>query len=422
MTPLTAIPRDRRFDSTLSLFSEGYTFVSERCARYGSDIFETRVMLRKAFCTMGEDAARMFYYPDRFARSGAIPLTAVKLLQDKGSVQTLQASAHRRRKEMFMALMSPESISALAEQTTGQWRNFIKRWEKMDQVVLHPQVQSIMCRAVCDWAGIPLTETETQKRTAEMGAMIEGAGKIGPGNWKAQLLRRRTERWAREAIAAVRTGKLVVREGCALQLCAWHRDANGRLMDLDVAAVELINILRPTVAVAHFVTFAALALHRYMDVRRKLQKSGDEYLEWFVWEVRRYYPFFPLIGGFAREAFDWRGHQFAAGDLVYLDLYGTNHDPRIWGDPEYFRPERFRDWDGSAFNYIPQGGGDYVENHRCPGEWITLALMKNAVRMLTSAMTYDVPEQNLRIDLSKMPTLPQSGFIIHNVQRSSKFT
>jgi fatty-acid peroxygenase len=100
--------------------------------------------------------------------------------------------------------------------------------------------------------------------------------------------------------------------------------------------------------------------------------------------VRRFYPFFPLISGRIRQEFDWRGHHFANGTWVLLDLYGTNHVARIWEEPEMFRPERFEHWDRSPFNFIPQRGGDYYEGHRCAGEWITIELMKTAVRLLTT--------------------------------------
>jgi fatty-acid peroxygenase len=116
------------------------------------------------------------------------------------------------------------------------------------------------------------------------------------------------------------------------------------------------------------------------------------------------------------QAFEWRGHHFAEDTWVLLDLYGTNHDERIWETPEAFRPERFDHWDGSAFNFIPQGGGDYDTNHRCPGEWITIELMKQAVCILTTAMQYEVPEQDLRINLSRMPAMPKSRLIIRHVR------
>lgn len=42
--------------------------------------------------------------------------------------------------------------------------------------------------------------------------------------------------------------------------------------------------------------------------------------------------------------------------------------------------------------------------------------MKVAVSLLTRSMTYDVPEQDLRINLSRMPARPQSGFAMGNVE------
>jgi fatty-acid peroxygenase len=157
-------------------------------------------------------------------------------------------------------------------------------------------------------------------------------------------------------------------------------------------------------------------LHQYPESPEKLKSGGEEYLELFVQEVRRFYPFFPFTGGRVLEAFDWRGHHFSKGTWMLLDLYGTNHDARIWNDPDKFQPERFRQWNKSAFNFIPQGGGDYYSNHRCPGEWITIEIMKRAVRLLTTAMHYEVPAQDLEINLSRMPAIPKSRFIIYRVR------
>ncbi len=44
--------------------------------------------------------------------------------------------------------------------------------------------------------------------------------------------------------------------------------------------------------------------------------------------------------------------------------------------------------------------------------------MKQAVRLLTESMQYDVPEQDLRINLSRMPAIPESRFVIGNVRRT----
>jgi len=413
---MSQVPRDKSLDSSLALLSEGYNFISKRCRHYQSDIFETRVMLQKVFCTMGEEAARMFYQPGRFTRVRAMPPTALMLLQDVGSVQLLDGDAHHHRKQMFMSLMNPASIAKLSEGVAEEWRAQTKQWQTMDKVVLHEQVEEILCRAVCHWSAVPLTEAEAKQRTREFAAMIDGAGSVGPKNWGAMLLRTRTERWARELIAQVRTHRLDVPEGSALHVIAWHRELNGELLQQSVAAVELLNILRPTVAVARFITFAALALHDHAESQQRLQSDEGDYLGRFVQEVRRFYPFFPVIGGRVCQEFEWRDHHFTKGTWVLLDMYGTDHDARIWENPETFQPERFHHWNGSAFNFIPQGGGDYDIGHRCAGEWITIEVMKTAVRLLTREMCYEVPEQDLRIALSKMPAIPKSHFVIQHVR------
>ena len=51
-------------------------------------------MLTPAVCAQGEDAARMFYQPSRFTRRNALPSSALRLVQDRGSVMTLDGRAH----------------------------------------------------------------------------------------------------------------------------------------------------------------------------------------------------------------------------------------------------------------------------------------------------------------------------------------
>ncbi|CAN5746651.1 hypothetical protein BH23CYA1_BH23CYA1_21830 [soil metagenome] len=63
-------------------------------------------------------------------------------------------------------------------------------------------------------------------------------------------------------------------------------------------------------------------------------------------------------------------------------------------------------------------GGDFYLNHRCPGEWITIALMMKTLEFLTCSITYEVPPQDLSVSLSQMPTVPESRFIISNVVKA----
>lgn len=412
------MPRDQGLDSTLALAREGYEFVLKRSRRHGSDVFRTRLMLQPFICMTGEEAARVFYDTGRFIRKGAAPRRVKATLFGFGGVQGLDDEPHRHRKAMFLSLMTPEGIRRLTELAEEQWHAYAARWETSERVVLHAHAREILCRAVCAWAGVPLEEAEVERRTHDLGELIDSPAAVGPKHWEGRLARKRAERWIGSLVERVRAGSLPAAEGSALHAVATHRDLAGELLDTRVAAVEVLNVLRPTVAVARYVTFTAVALHEHPEYRQRLRAGEDDLLEPFVQEVRRYYPFFPFVGARVRRDFEWRGYHFPEGTKVLLDLYGTNHDSRSWEAPEEFRPERFREWDGSAFNFIPQGGGDHRVNHRCPGEWITIALMKQALRFLTRSVEYEVPRQDLRISLRKVPALPESGFVIREARRA----
>lgn len=413
---MTLVPHDPAFDNTFALLSEGYLFISNRCRRLGTDIFQTRLMLRRATCMMGEAAAELFHAPDRFTRRGATPKTTLALLQGEGSVQTLDGPDHRHRKRMFMSLMTPDRIRELVDAMEREWRRRLPLWSHRPEVTLSDEIEEILCQAVCVWAGIRLDEHELHARTRELTAMISGSGSVGPRNWKGQFLRSRTERWVRDLLGQVRAGQTEAPPGSALRIVASHRDPDGELLDERSAALELINFLRPTVATARYIVFSAHALHTHPEYRDQLRATNGCEEEAFVQEVRRHYPFFPFVGGLVRAPFDWRGHTFQEGDWVLLDLYGTNHDPRLWQDPERFRPERFVAKTPRAAELVPQGGGDHHDGHRCAGEWLTIALMKSALRLLTREMDFVVPAQDLTIDLSRVPARPASRFVISDVR------
>ncbi|MYZ49743.1 cytochrome P450 [Propylenella binzhouense] len=411
---MPAIPRDRGFDATLALLREGYRFLPNRWARFGTDIFETRLLLRRAVCIGGPEAAELFYGGGRFERAGAMPNRVLKLLQDEGSVQLLEGMPHRHRKEMFLAMMEPARRERLAAIFAARWREALAARADRSRIVLFDMVREVLTRTVCEWAGVPLREADVPIVAAELGAMIDNVATFGPGHWRARLLRRRAERRARRIVAAIRgRGAEGGGEGRSpAEIVALHRDLDGRLLDPEVAAVELLNVLRPTVAVGRFVVWSALALHQQPGWTTRLQGGNDADIEAFVQEVRRLAPFFPFVGGRVRKEFHWRGKDFAIGDWVLLDLYGTNRDGRAFADPDAFRPARFLDRPPSPFDLVPQGAGDHLTGHRCPGEWITIDLMKMAVRLLTREMRYEVPPQDISVDLACIPALPRSGFVI----------
>lgn len=406
------VPRTTSFDSTLTLLSEGYPFFQRRCAELDTDVFITRLMGRRAVCVSGHDAARMFWQPDRFTRRGAVPPATLLLLQGGGSAQTLDGDEHRHRKAMMMSLQTPADRARMVSIAQEEWRARVVRWPALRRVSLFDETESVLCAAACRWAGIPPSQVDHARLTQEFSAMIDGAGNVFRRTLQGLLLRSRTEDWARDLIEAVRAGQLAPQPGSPLAVIARHRDRDERPLPADVAANELVNVLRPVVAVARFVAFGALAMHEYPEWRPRIATGDEATLTAFAQEVRRFYPLFTAVGGRVLNAFAWRGLHFAEGTWVLFDMHGTNHDPRLWPEPQRFRPERFQGWQGDGFDLVAQGGGDYLTGHRCPGEAMTVDLVKSALHLLASEVVYTVPRQDLSIDLSRVPAMPAGRFQI----------
>lgn len=72
------------------------------------------------------------------------------------------------------------------------------------------------------------------------------------------------------------------------------------------------------------------------------------------------------------------------GQRVLIDILGTNTAPTEWEAPESFDPERFLDIEDAEklTSFIPQGGGEVLSGHRCPGEKIAVTALAAAVTAL----------------------------------------
>lgn len=413
---MAELPRDRAPDSTALLLLEGYDFLPRRFARYGTDVFETRLLGERVTCLQGPDAARLLADPERFARHDAAPDRVPRTLFGEGGVQGLDGPAHAHRKAMLMALVEPEDRRALLDRTAELWRQHAHRWSAEPGVRLLDAVGELLCRGACDWAGVPLREREVAFRTDQLHRLVEAPAAVGPAHWRGRVARRHADEWAAGLVELTRRGEWRPTPNRALDVVAHHHDLHGAPLGARVAGVELLNLLRPVVAVDRYVVFCALALVEHPGWRERLRDGDDDEVWRFVQEVRRTAPFFPFTGARATVDVDWDGITIPAGRLVLLDLYGTNRHPKVWDEPERFDPDRFVARTVDEWSLVPQGGGDHWAHHRCAGEWLTIELMQQACRVLTRDVDYAVPPQDLRVPLRRIPARPNSGLVISEVR------
>ncbi|MGM1062859.1 cytochrome P450 [Saccharothrix sp. Mg75] len=398
-------------DESALVLTRGYAWLPGARRAAPDGIAEARVLGQHAVGLCGPDAARFFYDEDHVRRETAIPGPVQSTLFGHDAVHTLDGGAHRRRKAFFLSVLPHDHASDLVGSVTSAWEQEAASWAPGRDVVLFDAAARVLTRGVCRWAGVPLADDEVDGVARDLTAMVDGFATPGPRHWRARRARDRREAWAAGLVRDARDGSRPARPGSALDQVARHRDEHGEPLPPRVAAVELLNVVRPAVAVCWFVMFTGHALHRWPEHRERLRAGDPDFTRAFAHEVRRFYPFAPFLGGRAVDDLTWRDHRIPKGSLVLLDVYGQNHDADLWGDPYTFRPQRFLDRSPGPFDLVPQGGGDPATGHRCPGEPASVGLL-GALAGCLARLDHEVPGQDLTISLRRVPAKVRSGFVI----------
>ena len=384
------------------LARHGYHAVAlDRTARGGGDTYVSRLLGRRTVVIGEAEGAAAFYDESLASRAGAVPPPLAWLLFGRGAVHGLDGTAHRDRKRLFLDVLDPETFEPLLDDVRKELGSRSAGWPGR-AVDLHDELVTTYGAAVLRWAGCELSPGRSDLVSRRLAEIVDGFGFAGPAYVRGWRSRRWADRWARKAVADVRAGRTHPAPGTALR-----RIADSDLPD-QVAAVELLNVLRPTVAVAWLGTFVAPALASVPAAQRPLLRSESGARERFAFaqEVRRTSPFVPALTAVAVRDAAVSGVRVRAGDRLLLDVVGIDHHPDRWPDPHAFRADRFLDRGTVpgplAFELVPQGGG-HPSGHRCPGESLTLRLLSETVRVLAHL---DAHLEPVRTDATRMPTRP----------------
>ncbi|ANB10543.1 cytochrome [Streptomyces ambofaciens] len=417
------MPTAPLIDRSLPALAQGYTWLPGLLRERPDGVTRTRVLGKPALVVRGPEAVRFFYDEENVRRSGALPGPVLSTLFGHDAVHTLDGEAHRARKDFFLPLLHSDRIAGLVEHVTAAWDDAVREWGGAERTVLFDAASLVLTRGVCRWAGVPLDDDagETKELARDLVAMVDGFATAGPRHWRARGARNRQEQRFARLIEDVRSGKAAAPDGSVLAAVCEHREADGELLHPHTAAVELLNVVRPTVAVCWFVAYTAHALHLQPNQRERLRGGSTAYAAAFVHEVRRFYPFVPFLGGLAVRDLSWQGISVPTGGMVLLDVFGQNHDEKLWGDPFVFRPERFLEHAVERDELVPQGGGEPRTGHRCPGEGLTIGLLE-ALALRLAGLEYTVPDQDLRISLRRIPARVRSGFAVRDVRMASERT
>lgn len=379
-----------------------------------------RLLGDDAILVRGRQGVDLFYDDRLIARNGAMPALIQESLFGHGSVHSLDGDEHRHRKGTFVDVAyEDEQVARLTPLLEREWSAELEAWTHGGSRSAYDAAVGAYGRAIMRWAGVPGTPAAQTRWAGRLAQIVDGFGApYSPAYLAALTNRAWSDRHAARLIEAVREERLAPLEGTALHAWAWHRDPEGRLLPPRTAGVELQNSMRPMIAVARFVAFAARELHDRPDWRDRIAEEGRQrgvlvggpLATAFAQEVRRTAPFVPMLPGKAIADVELDGQRVDAGGRVVLDILGTDHDEDSWAGPNLFDPERFVGVDDyeAIEAFIPHGGGDVATGHRCPGEKLAIAGLATAITALSDPQV-SISGSGLRVNLRRMPTKPASG-------------
>lgn len=397
---------------------EGYLLLSELRKEANAPVVKARLLNKEVIAIYGKEAAKKFYDPRNFKREGAMPKIVLKTLFGENGVQTLDGQAHEHRKTIFMDLMTPKRME---EYHRILDKNLTQKLDRQQgQFELFDLAKDVLFRSICEWAGIDLSQL-TKKEVDQLAeyqiSMISSAVTNPATHIKGIDNRKKSEKWAQSLIENARINPVAGKEDVALYAFAKATDDHGELLPIDVAAVELLNVIRPTVALTVWIALMGHALFSRPDIYQRLHAEFDQLQDSFIQEMRRYYPFFPMLPAFAIQDVEVDGYLIPKDSWVVLDLYGTNHDDRMIETPEVFRISRYLGKEkhisyDEEYEMIAQGGGEFKTMHRCAGEWITLHTLRVFSDQLVNKNQFSIPEQDWSIPMNQFPTYPKSKALL----------
>ncbi|KAI3777633.1 hypothetical protein L1987_47434 [Smallanthus sonchifolius] len=126
-----------------------------------------------------------------------------------------------------------------------------------------------------------------------------------------------------------------------------------------------------------------------------------KYLKVVLKETLRLHPPIPtLVPRVARQDVKVMGYDVEKGTRIIINAWAIARDPKVWHDPNEFRPERFLDctidFKGHDFDLIPFGAG----RRGCPGIAFAMTTNESLLANLLHRFDWELPDGGKEDDLN----------------------
>jgi cytochrome P450 len=399
-------PRLPPFAQTL-VWAFAPTWLMDRCARSLGGTFTITFWpsgMGLVLVSEPEDVKAVFTAPPEVAPSAAAN-SPVAPVVGPSSVLVLVGPEHMRQRKLLLPPFHGERMREYEEVIVEAARRDMEVWPLGRPMRLHERTRKItlevILRAVFGVEAermAPLKSAigellEPNRTLAVLVFALRRPGRQRMSGSVARTLARLDSLIFQEIDRRRREPDLRERRDI-LSLLLQARDEDGLAMTDSELRDELVTLLlagHETTATA--VAWAVERLVRHPGALARLvdeidDGQGDEYLTAVVHETLRVRPVVPIVARLLAEEMRLGGYELPRGTRLVPAIYLTNRNPRVYEQPEAFRPERFLGAAPETFSWIPFGGGI----RRCIGASFALLEMKLILRTVLRELEPGIPD------------------------------
>ncbi|XP_032720945.1 cytochrome P450 1A2 [Lontra canadensis] len=225
-----------------------------------------------------------------------------------------------------------------------------------------------------------------------------------------------------------------------------HNEKGSRISAGHIPHEKIVNIINDifgagfdTITTA--ISWSIMYLVTNPEIQRKIQEELDRvigrarqpqlsdrlqltYLEAFILEIFRHTSFVPFtIPHSTTRDTILKGFYIPKERCVFVNQWQVNHDPKVWGDPSEFRPERFLTADGTAINKILSEKVILFSmgKRRCIGEVMAKSEIFLFLAILLQRLEFSVPA-GVKVDLTPIYGLTMKHPHCEHVQARPRFS
>jgi cytochrome P450 len=376
------------------------------CAARLGDTFTVTLApgaVRLVIVSGAEGVKTLFTAPSDVVRGGGgdSPVAAV---MGPNSVIVLSGPEHMRQRKLLLPPFHGERMHDYAQVIVEATRRDMEAWPIGEPTKFHPRSRAITLEVILrtvfgveadrvDALHDALAAFLVAPSTIAMLRAARGKGPLADPEGAFRLGLKRVDALIYEEIASRREESDLAERTDVLSLLLQARTEDGEAMTDAELRDELITLL----VTGHETTATSLAwvverLVRHPDKLERLMAEIDagesqSYLTAVINETLRVRPVVARAGRVLSNELRIGPYDLPAGTNVLASISLTNYDPRIYDDPEAFRPERFLGRAPETFSWIPFGGGI----RRCIGASFALHEMKVILRTVLSELEPSAP-------------------------------